>query len=156
MILKNGLKNGNIDQVLRLKARSCKDCLGWLDECKAECCSIVQFKMLPAGFEKSKDTIAFKKICTPDMVWYYKLRGVKYAHGTLFFPKKRFIAIGRACVYVRKCELLGDDYRCKGHPDAKPNFCKDFNLDTVVNDELRAKSVYLTPRCLFRYKVMDL
>ena len=101
MILKTDCKYVTKDQQLSIKAKSCKDCIGWLDECHAECCSIVHFAMPPAGFDKSKDTVAIKKICTPDMVWYYRLRGVKYAQGRLFFPKKRFIAIGGACVYVR-------------------------------------------------------
>lgn len=156
MKLDSNFDRNNKEQSLIVKAQHCNECIDWLDECKAECCSIISFDMNEYALSTYKDVVTIRKICTPDQAWYYKLRGVKYAHGTLFFPKKRFIAIAGRCVYVRKCELLDDDYRCKGHPDNKPKLCKMFTKDMVESGTAKKNGIFVTPLCLYKYKAMDL
>ena len=135
------------------QSRQCTRCTEWLDICKAECCSMISFDMSAKFLSTFKRFVTIKKICTPDQVWYYRMRSVKYAHGTLFFPKEKFIAISGRCVYVRKCEMLNDNYRCKGHPDKKPELCKALDLDLVKSGN--TKGIFITPKCLFKYKAMD-
>lgn len=154
MMLSSSFDRNNREQSLMVKAQRCNGCIDWLDECKAECCSIISFDMDEYVLQKLKGMVTVKKICTPDQAWYYRLRGVKYAHGTLFFPQKRFIAIGGQCVYVRKCEMLDDGYRCRGHPDNKPLLCKMFTEDLVASGTAKKNGIYVTPSCLYRYKAM--
>lgn len=145
----------NKEGLLRSKAQHCSTCRDWLKECNAECCRLVSFGTNILVVKESQDYVKVNKPCSRDMIWYYKLRGVKYAHGTLYFPKKRFIILDGVCVYVQKCELLDENNLCKGHPDDKPEFCKDFNVDTIIDNKVKSKRIYVTPNCLFKFKAME-
>ena len=155
MKLESSFNLRNREQLLIAKSQTCSTCTEWLKECDAECCSIIHFDMPAIALKHVKEFVIIKKHCDPDQIWYYKLRGVRYIHGDLLFPKKRFIVMAGKCVYINRCELLTDDNLCTGHPDKKPKMCKVLDLDLVLSGKTKSEHIYVTPNCLFKYKAMD-
>lgn len=139
----------NIDEEARLKdAKTCTDCPEWLKYCKAECCKFVMIEMSPHELLKKGDDLDVKTLLTKDGIRYFKLRGVRYCHGIMKFPKQYCIASGPRILYIKRCELLSDDFLCKGHDDGrKPDFCKSLTMETRKNPKY-----HVTANCLFRYK----
>ncbi len=135
------------DEKLIKEAKKCDNCLEWHKHCNAECCGIVYINVNPERLNESWDYLIIKRLLTKDMQWYYKLRGVKYIHGELRFPKKHCIIHNDRILYLKKCRLL-DNNLCKGHPKKKPIFCQSLVLET-------AKDNIVTPNCLFKYKLME-
>lgn len=131
------------------EAKNCKDCLGWHKYCKAECCKNVSLGKetfllnLPGNFLKLK----MKRKLTPSEIWYYSLRDVLYRGGFLRFKKERIKLISGEMFYQYTCKKLKGNF-CTGHPNHKPEICRDFVLETC-----HAKGCVLTENCLFKYKL---
>lgn len=138
------------DKKLVQDAKQCSNCLEWHKHCKAECCSIIYLNISQDQYNKHNDYIDIKKPLLPNDIWYYKLRGIRYIHGIMRIPKLHCKYLGNQLVYLRKCNLLLDNYKCKGHPDKKPNLCKSLTLETSKTNNSRW---VLTPNCLFKYKL---
>ena len=130
------------------EAKDCNGCLDWHKYCAAECCDKLAIKLDPSILGEVGDFITIKMgRLSKDMVWYYRLRGVKFFNGLLRFETKYCEPRGNEIVYKRKCDFLKDDLKCSGHPNNKPTICKFLNIKTK-ND----KKIILTKNCLFRYK----
>ena len=132
-------------------AQHCNNCVEWHEQCNAECCKTIFLNISPDELDTTKSYIEVLKVCTKDMKWYYKLRGVQYIHGVLRFPKKYCNIVGNRIIYVRRCMMLDEDNLCSGHPDNKPELCKYLTLETSVD----SKGCEVTPNCLFKYKVQE-
>lgn len=131
-------------------AMECNNCLCWHKYCNAECCRIIYVNTEPDRLKKKGKYINIRALVSKDDAWYYKLHGVKYAHGLLRFPKEHLINIDGTIVHYRKCDYLQDDLKCKGYPDNRPKLCKDFTeKDFTVNGKAQ-----MTPNCLYKYKKM--
>lgn len=85
-----------------------------------------------------------------DKVRYFALRGVIYNRGILKFPTKECTQVGKEVIYYRKCDYLDNNNHCIIHLTNKPKFCREFTIETATKD----MNVFLTPNCLFRYKLM--
>lgn len=132
----------------REEARTAKSCLDWHKYCKAECCKTVFLNVSPEELEEKGSFISIHEKIDFDEMRYFKLRGVRYVHGALRFPKSKCISLGGGVIYVNRCELL-DGYLCKGHPDRKPNLCKALTLESAQKPN---QGFRVTDNCLFKYK----
>lgn len=147
------IKMLNEEDVIRFEeAKNCKDCVGWLKNCKAECCKTVLLNMDPIVLEKTSTQYLLVKVgpISPSRQRYYTLRDVRYTRGTLRFRKDRIHVFGRKMIYMHACRLLDENNLCKGHPYDKPEICEDFTLD---NAHEKDNGYLLTDNCLFKYKV---
>ena len=131
------------------EAKHCETCLDWHHHCKAECCMTVYINTFPGVLKNAEKFLILKKLLTKDMQWYFKLRGVRYNHGLLYFPTENCIDVGDKIIFIKPCRLL-EDNKCKGHPDSKPEFCKSLTLESK-----KTENVVITPNCLFRYKPLE-
>ena len=131
------------------EAKKCDSCLEWHKHCKAECCRTVHILLDPKALLSKEKYVFVHHFLTNDMKWYYKLRGVTYVHGVLRFPKENCFSAGNKIVFVGECKLL-NNYMCKGHPDKKPDICKDLTATST-----NKPNVVITPNCLFKYKQME-
>ncbi len=134
------------------EAQKCKGCLDWHKYCKAECCKMVLLNIAPEELEKAKGKyllVKMNQMMSASEVHYFKLRDVRCTRGTLRFLKERIEVIGRKLYYFYTCDLLSEDYKCKGHPHGKPLLCKALTLET--SDDL-SKGYFITENCLFKYK----
>ena len=128
------------------EAKEAKSCLDWHKYCNAECCKVFTLRRKDPNLRKR--FIFMKTSLPPNRIWYYKLRGCELVRGVLKVPSK-YCKYEEGVVYVHKaCELL-EGCMCLGHPDKKPQLCKDLTEETVGSF-----GGYLTPNCLFRYKFM--
>lgn len=84
---------------------------------------------------------------TTDHEWYFVLHGIQVEDDVLFIPEKdcRFTP-GLLSVY-RRCRLLTADNLCAGHPNKKPDICRNLTLENAKEGKY-----HLTPNCLFIYK----
>lgn len=131
------------------EAKGCKDCIGWLKHCKAECCKIVSLNIDTKILEGNSRYLLIKvKPISPSDQRYYRLRDVRYTRGTLQFRKDRIHIVGRRIFYLYPCKLLKDNL-CTGHPNVKPQLCKSLTLDTA--NQLN-QGFFVTDNCLFKYK----
>lgn len=140
------------DKRLVQEAKGCDSCLQWHKHCNAECCLTVFLNVSPALLKEKGSFIDFRSPISFDERWYYKLRGVRYVHGVLRFPKSDCRVLRNEVIFIRKCELLTDDLKCLGHPDKKPQVCRMLNAETA---KLKNRGYRVTPHCLFRYKLME-
>lgn len=132
------------------ESRNCESCLDWHKFCKAECCSIMKFN-IGEGFKLEKGSIlGMKKIISKDMIWYYKLHGIKYYPRTqkLHVLLENYEYKNGWLTIFNKCTLLSKDYKCLGHPHKKPEFCKFLKKDTALDEK-----IVLTDNCVFKYQV---
>lgn len=138
----------SVEKAYREAAKSCKDCLGWHAICGAICCKMFVVNR-PEGWKgiKKGDIINQPTKVPPSMKWYYKLHGARLEHGTLRFKLDDFSVVGASLFVLNKCELLGDDLRCTGHPDKYPSICKEFTEETYGS-----KKFNNFPECLYRFK----
>lgn len=127
------------------------DCLSWHKHCNAECCRM--FRVAKLGLVRG-GVMQIRMVLDQDRIWYYKLHGMKYAHGILYIPVEFIEEQPDGSLLVRrKCDFLQDDLRCAGHPTNKPRLCQRFTLETARSDTSPAK-VHVTGNCLFRYKIL--
>lgn len=132
------------------EAKNCDGCPGWTKYCKAECCTEAYINLDPKKLKAPGEFLIVHKKLSKDMIWYYKLRGVRYFNGKLHFDKKHLEKSGDKIIYKRKCDLLTDDYNCSGHPNNKPSICKLLKVNTTG-----AQGIVVTKNCLFKYKNME-
>jgi len=114
---------------LREEAQKCTGCLMWLKHCKAACCFQFVAPKETVPMTQKNGNIVIRTRLTPDMIWYFRLRGCRYEHESLMIPVRKFIITqdDKLVHFHNKCVFLQDDFKCKGHPDKKPKFCRDFN-----------------------------
>ena len=129
------------------EAKKCNSCLDWHKHCESECCRIVFIHINPNLLKEKGDYLIVKKLLTKDLIWYYKLREVIYAHGIMKFPKKNCVVSGNRIAYLKSCKLLSGNL-CKNHPDRKPIFCQQLILKTAEKNTL-------TDNCMFKYQLME-
>jgi len=129
------------------EAKTCNSCLDWHKYCMAECCTSIRVRITPEELKHSGKTFVMVSPLRPDMQWYYKLHGVRYVHGKLIFEKKYCMVRGGKVYYIRRCKMLTDDLRCKGHPDNKPYICRALDENTLQE--------FHTKNCMYRYKNME-
>lgn len=138
------------DKELIEKARTCDNCLCWHEICNAECCKAVKINLPPAALSRKGKWLKVRKPLFIDSRWYFRMKGVKHSHGILKFPLEKCVAEGDHIVYYQTCSALKDNL-CTGHPDYKPQTCKKLTMGYVRKG---AKDMYVTPNCLFKYKLM--
>jgi hypothetical protein len=135
-----------------LESRNCHDCIRWHHNCNAECCKMIFMNGIPIKALLTPFAyLDLRQAVNSDMQHYFALRGVKYVHGILKFPKEHCTVIGNQVVYVWKCAWLTKDNLCKGHPNGKPLICQSLTAETAKD----IKRVKVTANCLFKYKIMD-
>ncbi len=130
------------------RAKACHNCVCWLQHCQAECCSQFHFPLQLASDVVLEDAIVRVRIpMTTDRKWYFELHGIEVQDDVLLIPEKdcRFNP-GLLSVH-RRCSLLTAENLCAGHPDNKPDICKNLTLDNAKEGKY-----HLTPNCLFVYK----
>lgn len=138
---------------LKAEARDCKDCLGWLKHCNAECCR--ETMLLDHNYDLTKPAIIIKldpKKFPRDRIWYYKLHGIQIKHDFMVIPTKFCTKEGPWIKFKRKCDALTDENLCKLHGHAKPKVCREFTLESYRDHTTTAQC---TPNCLFKYKLME-
>ena len=140
------------EEKIRLEdAKSCNDCLSWHKHCKAECCKMILLNGInPSVLEESGNFIMVRRILTANERWYYRLHGIGIIHGSLRIDKSLCLNINGELYYIRKCDLLDGENKCKGHPDNKPQICRMLTEHNL--DECRKKGLIVTDNCLFKYK----
>jgi len=131
------------------EAKKCKDCVGWHKYCKAECCRSVLIGLNENALITPGKYLSLKlnRVFTASEIWYYSLRGVQHRSGYLKFKKEFIKVVDGQLVYDFPCSKL-DGNMCTGHPNNKPKLCRDFLADNCLE-----KKYYLTPNCLFKYKL---
>lgn len=140
------------------KARHCDNCLCWLKYCKAECCKGFQCPIGPNANITIRDGIFRLPVpMNPDKRWYFELHGVRVDGNVLIIPKKHAIFSPGLITVNMRCGLLTRQNLCAGHPDDKPDICRDLTWETTrnalpVGTEVPEEGYRLTPNCLFNYK----
>lgn len=140
------------DKEMLRESKKCDNCLQWHKYCKAECCLTVFLNLRPDALKDKRSFLDFRMIIDFDKRWYYRLRGINYVHGVLRFPKKDCRVVGNEVIFMRKCELLTEDLKCRGHPDKKPRICRTLNVET---SKLEGRGYRVTPHCLLKFKRME-
>jgi hypothetical protein len=144
----DAMKSLNHDMALIQEAKGCDDCLCWLQYCHAECCSQFHFPINPKSDITIVDGIVKIRIpMTPDRKWYFEVHGVKVKDDLLLIPED-YCSFTPELISVRmRCSLLTAGQLCSGHPENKPEICKNVTLDNAKEGKCD-----LTPHCLFVYK----
>ncbi len=138
------------DKERLMAAKTCNSCLQWHKYCNAECCKIIYLDIDPQELKKrgAYIKIILKRPLSLDELWYYRLHDVLCTRNTLRFKRERVIASQGQVMYIHPCKLLKDN-KCMGHPDNKPQMCKQLTYENIKNKPTKFK---VTPNCLFRYK----
>lgn len=136
---------------MQQKASECDNCLCWLETCQAECCKV--FLAHKNQYRKNHENyvIDTRIFDNTDLQKYYKWRGCKVIMGRIIAPIKKFKLVqkGDFVEFWNQCEKLTEDNLCSVHgTDDKPELCRRFD----PCDKRTFKGVYVTPRCLARYK----
>lgn len=119
-------------------------CLECHHKCKARCCTTIAFYGLKKRWRRGETVRLSVENITPDMEWYYKLHRVHYHNGVLSFILLDHEWDNKILLVNKKCDYLQDDLTCKGHPDDKPNVCKELNETTA-----QEKRMYITKGCMY-------
>lgn len=141
---------------LESEAQDCNSCLDWHIHCKASCC-----RMFAVNWDKPKPRpgakIAFfLEKCSEDMKFYYRLHGCTismianqitqvsliFFHGDLVDNSLR--------IFIN-CEYLNKNLTCLGHPDKKPEVCKNLNFGSVDSGKY-----VITKNCRFKFKKLGI
>jgi len=134
---------------LRQAALACEDCVGWLQHCEAECCTLFHFILTPrADIDYGTDVVHIHAFMSPDLARYYELHGAKLEGDFVIVPRAACVVTPDMLTVNLRCTALGDDLLCRLHPDGKPESCTGLTLETAEDEEYD-----LTPRCLFRHKL---
>ncbi|MDY6954606.1 MAG: hypothetical protein SWE60_24145 [Thermodesulfobacteriota bacterium] len=140
------------------KARHCDNCLCWLEYCEAECCKGFQCPVGPnANITIRNGVFRLPVPMSPDKKWYFRLHGVRVDGDVLIIGKKHCVFSQGLITVNMRCQLLTKENLCAGHPDDKPEICRDLRLETArqalpMGSEVPEAGYRLTPRCLFNYK----
>jgi hypothetical protein len=85
---------------------------------------------------------------TPDRKWYFELHGVEVQDDVLLIPKEHCSFTPELILVHMRCNQLTVENLCSGHPENKPDICKNYTLENAKEGKC-----YLTPNCLFVYKL---
>lgn len=142
------MKTLNQNVTISEKAKECDDCLCWLQHCEAECCKQFHFPINTKSDVAVEDnTVKIRIPITQDRSWYFELHRIEVQDDVLLIPKKHCsFRPGLISVHMR-CGLLTVENLCSGHPENKPDICKNVTLDNAKEGKCE-----LTPNCLFVYK----
>jgi len=139
-----------LNQIMKMteEAKRCDDCLCWLQHCSAECCSQFHFPINPKSDIAVEDNIVRIRIpITSDRRWYFELHGIEVQDDVLLIPKEHCSFTSELISVYMRCNHLTVENLCYGHPENKPDICKNVTLDNA-----REGKCDLTPNCLFLYK----
>jgi hypothetical protein len=129
-------------------AEHCNDCLGWLEHCHAECCTVFTFSVTPVSDVRYEgDEVVVRVPMTEDLRRYYELHGA-LVDGELVAVARASCAKspGRLAVHAR-CHALTEDHLCSLHANGKPECCSGFTAQTAHRE------YWVVPSsCLFAYK----
>jgi hypothetical protein len=130
-------------------ARKCDDCLGWLEHCEAECCSVFTFYLTPrSDVVYLEDTVRIHAPMTPDLERYYALHGASVEEGEILVVRRANCEVSTTrLVVTMRCTELRDDFLCALHDGRQPESCAEFTRETASSDDW-----IVTPRCLLAYK----
>jgi hypothetical protein len=131
-------------------ALTCNDCLSWHKHCSAECCRVLFINVHPLRLKEPGKylTITLDHVPMLDERWYFRLRDVEVLRGNLRIKKEFLKEINGRILYIKDCSLLRGMF-CSGHPDKKPNFCKDLDIENL---ECKNPRCEITGNCLLKYK----
>ena len=142
------MKTQNQNMTIMERAKSCDDCLCWLEYCEAECCSQFYFPIGPTSDVVIEDSVVKIRIpMTPDRKWYFELHGIEVQEDVLLIPEEHCSFAPEIISVHMQCSLLTAEHLCSGHPEKKPDICRNVTLDNAKQDKCD-----LTPNCLFVYK----
>ena len=130
-------------------ARSCDDCVPWLEHCRAECCRAFTFRLdSPGTLNRDENELRIHAQLTTDLRRYLELRGAKIEDDTIVVPMDR-CTLSHGLIHVAMpCSALQQDYLCSLHPDRKPKVCSD------LTERNAGEGTYWIPAsCLFAYKM---
>jgi hypothetical protein len=129
-------------------AKGCDDCLCWLKNCGAECCGQFYFPINPKSDVAVEDeTVRIRIPMTSDRKWYFELHGVEVQDDVLLIPKEHCSYTSELISVHMRCNQLTVDNLCSGHPENKPDICKNATLENAKQGKCD-----LTQNCLFVYK----
>jgi hypothetical protein len=130
-------------------ARSCEDCLCWLEQCQAECCRAFTFYLtLRSDVLFGETEVRVHTSVSPDMKRYYELHGAVVDGDWVIVPREACTTTLDRLEVRMRCRELRADNRCGLHKRGKPRACSDFTLESAQSAEF-----VVMPRCLYRYKL---
>ena len=137
------------DAELIARARECSDCLEWLENCAAECCSRVRFRLRADSWVDRLDAeFAVHLRLSPDSARYYSLHGARIESDVVYFPVECCLVSETVLEVTARCQALTPEGLCSLHHTGKPDACSGFTLETA-----RDGSYWIPPRCLYGYKL---
>jgi hypothetical protein len=87
----------------------------------------------------------------PDRLRYYELHGASYEVDTLVLPESSCTFHSNLRLEVKMtCSVVQDDHLCGLHTAGKPLVCQGLTLETASSGDY-----WLTPRCLFAYRLRE-
>ena len=123
-----------------------KTCLENHSICKAICCQRVSFPN-PVGVGLRQGMkMRFLAKRNKDIDWYMELHRIKPVDNGFEFTLGKHWRRGKYLIVEKRCTLLGEDLRCKGHPDKKPLICQKLNEHTTTEEK---KLYYINKECIF-------
>lgn len=131
------------------KAKNCNHCFDWTNICEAECCKGFSFKKeyVEGLTITNRGVFAHVRLnLTPDLKRYYLLHGAVHRNNRLSIKAKSYFERDGEIHFVRRCDYLTDDLKCRGH-DKKPRVCRELTEETYNTGLFGG-----TPNCLFKYK----
>jgi len=117
------------------------NCLDNLPICNASCCR--SFSVIMPNDPKRGSTVRIP-IRDMDSARYYKLHGVRVAHGLGFITVRDYYRSGERIVFRVVCQALGSDNHCMIHA-TKPLICKSLDWGTAKESRF-----FLTEGCIFK------
>lgn len=127
------------------------NCPDWHHKCNAECCRMFTITEQTPKRYRPNTLVSFTlKNMTPDQKWYYELHNCKVQNNTITLRMPKNTLVNNKLVIYKKCTLLNDNNMCDGHPNNKPDLCKNMN-----RTESRTNNYYLTPNCRFNHEVQE-
>ena len=135
------------DRLIR-EAADCPDCLGWLEHCGAQCCSVFTFWVTPlSDVEYGDDEITVHAKTTADTRRYYGLHGARVDGDYITVPATACERLPDRMIVHMRCSALREDLLCALHDSGQPRCCADFTIETAGD-----RDWVVTPDCLFAVK----
>ncbi len=137
------------ERALLEAARSCDDCICWLEYCEAECCGGFNFRLNPQSWvDRDEHEVRIHVRLSEDSKRYYELHGARVGADEVAVPVGCCEFSANHLHVSMPCSALQEDRLCSLHPDEKPEICKALSLETGETG-----AYVLTKRCLFAYKL---
>lgn len=146
----------DLNTIRREDAKTCSSCTCWHKHCRAECCRELKFPLKHAGYRKGLLVYRLTRALSKDMVYYYKLRGIRYEHGLLKIDLSKFQIRNDKDGFItllRDCDAL-DGMNCRLHgTEKKPVICRNFNeLTGQMEGDSSVVGGYAGKNCLHNYR----